>query len=380
MNWSDERYVRLYTRDTADWMALSFDAQALLSLLLRKADRSGAIACGKHGKRAAAIVIGHAREWSRLEPALEELLEDGVIEFDGESLFFPNFVEAQEAKASDRKRQRDSRERRGVTNGHSRSRPVTNDDKGSRSVTQRDDGSQNVTECHDGSHGVTPSLAVPSLAVPSEELSGADAPGGDPEATDRTKPGDLFPTTEAPKKPRKPPTTGIGGDCTRWLERFRELSAKPSEAPDEVLARSADTKEVRVRYANARKVPGRTAEVLLTALERGLEGAWWGAKTPLAMLSEQAITAGLAPPRNDPGGRPAAKEPSGRLPVYTPRPRPQEPVTEEDRQKAAEARQQLANLTGGLAAKVKPPDAQPLSREAIEARRAMLQEQARSLA
>lgn len=106
MNWSDERYVRLYTRDTADWMALSFDAQALLSLLLRKADRSGVIACGKHGKRAAAIVIGHAREWSRLEPALEELLADGVLDFDGESLIFPNFVEAQR-HLSERLRLRD---------------------------------------------------------------------------------------------------------------------------------------------------------------------------------------------------------------------------------------------------------------------------------
>lgn len=73
-------------------------------------------------------------------------------------------------------------------------------------------------------------------------------------------------------------------------------------------------------------------------------------------------------------------EPSGRLPVYTPPVRPQEPVSEEDRRKAAEARQKLAKMTGGLADKVKPPDAPPPTRETLEARRAYLQEQARGLA
>ena len=36
MDWSNERYVRVYTRDTADWLALSTDAQDLLLLLLRR--------------------------------------------------------------------------------------------------------------------------------------------------------------------------------------------------------------------------------------------------------------------------------------------------------------------------------------------------------
>ena len=32
MRWEDERYVRVYTRDTPGWLSLSFDAQALLFL------------------------------------------------------------------------------------------------------------------------------------------------------------------------------------------------------------------------------------------------------------------------------------------------------------------------------------------------------------
>lgn len=214
----------------------------------------------------------------------------------------------------------------------------------------------------------------------------ASGTGRPPDANDRPTTGkaDLFPEAAAndpprPVKPsRKPPAAGIGGDCTRWLERFRELSAEPGETPDEVLARSADTKELRVRYANARKVPGRTAEVLLTALERGLEGAWWGAKTPLAMLSEQAITAGLAPPRNEFGARPAVKEPSGRLPDFVPPVRePAAPLTEAERQEAAEARAKVARMAGGLAARAGLPSAPAATPDAVNARRAVLREQAR---
>ena len=35
MRWEDERYVRIYTRDTPSWMLLSWDAQALFLQLLR---------------------------------------------------------------------------------------------------------------------------------------------------------------------------------------------------------------------------------------------------------------------------------------------------------------------------------------------------------
>jgi hypothetical protein len=113
MRWEDERYVRVYTRDTVDWLALSFDAQALLCLLLRKVDRAGLLPLGKHGKKSVAIAIGHPREWARLEPALDELLTDGVcaLSEDGGTLVFPNYIAAQEASASAVQRTREYRER-----------------------------------------------------------------------------------------------------------------------------------------------------------------------------------------------------------------------------------------------------------------------------
>lgn len=170
MRWEDERYVRVYTRDTTDWLAFSFEAQALLLMLLRKVDRAGILPLGKHGKRGVAIAIGHPREWERLESAFEELLADGCVRVspDGTRLVIPNFIFAQEARASDKSRQQKSRE-------------FARDLAASESVTLSDGVSQNVTECHGTSHGVTPShtpspLAVLSRAVPSQETTLAPAP------------------------------------------------------------------------------------------------------------------------------------------------------------------------------------------------------------
>lgn len=111
LNWEDERYVRLYTRDTVDWLSLSFEAQGLLGLLLRKVDRAGRIEIGKRGKRGVATILGHPQRWETIANALDELLTDGVIVIRGESLVFRNFVLAQEANQSDAARQRARRER-----------------------------------------------------------------------------------------------------------------------------------------------------------------------------------------------------------------------------------------------------------------------------
>lgn len=161
MNWSDERYVRIYTRDTSDWLSLSFLAQGLFCLLLRKVDRAGVLQLGRHGRRAVAISVGHAGDWVRLEPALDELLADGCVTISGDFLTVPNFIEAQEAPMSDAARQRESREKRksmatvhGVTNGH----------ETGHSVTNRDEMSQAVTPSHTASQPVTPS--VPSQPSP----------------------------------------------------------------------------------------------------------------------------------------------------------------------------------------------------------------------
>ncbi len=130
MRWEDERYVRLFTRDAPSWLTLSFDAQALLMHLLRKVDRAGILPLGKLGPKGVAVAIGHPQLWDRLQPALNELLEDGCVRLSGEQLLVPNFLEAQECAMSNAARKRTSRERarallETVTKRDRRSRKVT---------------------------------------------------------------------------------------------------------------------------------------------------------------------------------------------------------------------------------------------------------------
>lgn len=164
MRWEDERYVRLYTRDTVDWEMMPWQARALFPLLLRKVDRAGILHLGKHGAVGLANVVRLPIEVT--EPGLAGLVADGSVELHGDSLVVRNFIEAQEATASDAKRARDYRERHrnSVTN---RDAPVTQSDT---DVTTHHGPSRDVTEHHS-----VPIRAVPSRAVP-DPLLVADAP------------------------------------------------------------------------------------------------------------------------------------------------------------------------------------------------------------
>lgn len=154
MLWEQERYVRVYKRDTADWLALSWDAQGLLMQLLRKVDLAGRLDLGRHGLKAVAIVLQRLELWeSRLKPALEELLADGCVAIQDNHLIFPNYVPAQTAVASTLLRKRTQRERDEL------SRNVTSpkvEQYESRNVTEGHETGPNVTPGHDPSRDVTP--------------------------------------------------------------------------------------------------------------------------------------------------------------------------------------------------------------------------------
>jgi hypothetical protein len=111
MDFQDERYVRLYVRDTLTWKDLGWEGRQLLVLLLRRVDRSGILEIGTSEPAAAAarledMPIAVARLGMR------RMFELGVAEHRGRCLVFPRFMEAQESTKSDRLRQRESRERR----------------------------------------------------------------------------------------------------------------------------------------------------------------------------------------------------------------------------------------------------------------------------
>lgn len=159
MNWPDERYVRLYTRDTVTWKRWGWETRAVMALLLRKVDRSGVLDTGAHDKvDAFSLLLEVPIEVAR--KAVTELLKSGTLVESATGFVLPAFLEAQEAPQSDAVRQRESREKRRAAN-------MRNPE----------------VACHAPSHAVTaghnlspqPSLAVPS--VPSVPVkTGASAP------------------------------------------------------------------------------------------------------------------------------------------------------------------------------------------------------------
>lgn len=162
MRWEDERYVRVYTRDTAEWIALGWEAQSLFLAIMRKVDRAGILPLGKTGTRGLAGVIRFPIEV--VERALPLLLEDGCVARGDGSLIIPNFILAQETSQSDKARQREKRERdrcRAMSGS-----AVTKRDSESQNVTESHAESRAVTSGHAESHDVTPSRAVPDLAEP----------------------------------------------------------------------------------------------------------------------------------------------------------------------------------------------------------------------
>lgn len=157
MRWEDERYVRVYTRDTGEWMVLSWDARSVFLALLRKCDRAGILQVGKSGARGLAGLLGAPLEV--VQRAIPELLDDGCLRQTEGAYVIPNFLTAQEAVSSDAQRKRDQRER-------DRARALDSGRETGQTVTVRDQTSQPVTDSHAASQAVTPSRAVPCRTEP----------------------------------------------------------------------------------------------------------------------------------------------------------------------------------------------------------------------
>lgn len=155
MNWEDEPYIKEYTRDTVEFKLLPWQAKCIAGLMRRKLDRAGVMEIGKYTPaQAVAAMIDVPIEI--VEAGLAALLDDGSFVVRGNSIVCPNYIEAQEARQSDKARQAASRQRRrdkaGVTENHTASHDDAKRDRVSQNVTGP---SQNVTNGHTVSHGVT---------------------------------------------------------------------------------------------------------------------------------------------------------------------------------------------------------------------------------
>lgn len=151
MRWEDEPWVKLYPRDTLDWLALGWEGQAVWFFVFRKLDSAGVLDLGRRGVRGFAAAIGMPIEI--FERGLSACTEDGCLVLNGNVIVMPNYVEAQAARKSDRQRQRESRERarntamsQNVTDGHT------------LAVTKSDETSREIKSCH-----------VSSATVPEEK-------------------------------------------------------------------------------------------------------------------------------------------------------------------------------------------------------------------
>lgn len=178
MRWEDESYVRVYTRKTADYLGLSWQAKAVLPLMLMEADKAGIVRVRAGARRVQLIAGLIGLPFEVTEPGLSDLLEDGCILEVESGYVFPNFVEAQSAAQSDKQRKAEQRAR---DRDIAAARPIL--EKITGTVTKRDEPSQNVTESHERSQAVTSghSLHFNSVQFSSEKppnpLSGAGAPG-----------------------------------------------------------------------------------------------------------------------------------------------------------------------------------------------------------
>jgi uncharacterized phage protein (TIGR02220 family) len=157
MDWANERYVRVYTRDTTTWKLLDWRAKALLPLLLRKLNRAGVLEVGEDGELGLAAQVELPIEV--VEPGIAQLLARGVVAKTATAYVVPKYLDAQEAVQTTAHRSKEYRSRlrdAALETGNT----VTKRDA---PVTKRDD---TVTSRHVASHGVTPILSEPILAEP----------------------------------------------------------------------------------------------------------------------------------------------------------------------------------------------------------------------
>ena len=135
MNYPDEDYVRFYTRDTITWLALEYEGQAILSLMLHgRFNRSGIFDCGGHDP-SHAVTLATRCPQDVAKVGLKRLLDTGTWVLNNGKIIWPQYVLAQTCKRSDRSRKRESRENlaneamgnpsHAVTRGHTRSHAVT---------------------------------------------------------------------------------------------------------------------------------------------------------------------------------------------------------------------------------------------------------------
>lgn len=236
MNFEDEHYVRIYTRDTKTWLKWGWEGQVLFCLVDRKFDKAGTLDDIEEPNEDLALLTGLPLEV--VSVGLDRLLRSGTFELHGTTLVCPKYVAANSTPKSDKLRASESRMRRaaeartGVTKRDSVSQNVTDQ---SQSVTTSHDASQAVTKCHSVQINAVQinALQCNAESAPTHESADtqapapADAPGHPaaiPEPASkptRRKPKRPIPDDWTPKPRHLAAATERNIDCTLAAEKFR---------------------------------------------------------------------------------------------------------------------------------------------------------------
>lgn len=228
MDWANETWVKLYRRDTADWMLLSWRARGLFCLLLRAVNRRGELDLGRTGPRAVAALVYAGGDVDAVVAALAELTADGCVTIEGPTLRVRNYVEAQEATASQALRAKMYRERITKSDGTvtGRDGTVTKSDATvtpsrapSRRVTNRIE-EKRREESYDGAVAPSP----PDDAKPSPGGSGAAPTGAPAEPAKGRRRSEPRPDAPAPL-PGTPAARAVASLAS--TSRLREIVRRP---------------------------------------------------------------------------------------------------------------------------------------------------------
>jgi len=219
MNFEDEPYVRLYKRRTLTIKLLGWEGRLVFWALLLEVDRAGVLDLGSSSPAEAIAALSDI-PIEVAEIGMARALKQGVVEQRGDALFVPRFMEAQEAKQSDKARQRESRGRRAALMRCSEGaiRAAATDGDSPLSVTNRDHiQSQNVTDCHDRSHAVTRGHSELSSAQLSSAQQGSDQGSR---------------ATPAPEPETMPP---VASPRAATAKKSRSVDSIPVPMSDEVI-------------------------------------------------------------------------------------------------------------------------------------------------
>ncbi len=110
MNWADEHYVKLFTRDTVTWRSWPWQARALFPLLMRAVDGAGMLSVGtRELGRSVALMVDLPADV--VTPGIEALLADGTVELSSAGvMIITKFLEAQESRKTNAQSKREQRE------------------------------------------------------------------------------------------------------------------------------------------------------------------------------------------------------------------------------------------------------------------------------